>query len=79
MPRRHNDPGFRMMSEAVQAWYRFYEVSPDDRATEMLSSAAIDLYNEGYRSADEIATMLIGSYVGIWSTRVNAPTSAALH
>lgn len=29
-------------------------------------SAATDLFNNGYRSADDIATMLIGNYVGLW-------------
>ena len=79
MQRRPDDPAFRMMSEAVQQWYRFYLASPDEKATETLCSAAIDLYNEGYRSADGIATVLIGTYVGIWSTRVNAQSSEAMH
>lgn len=70
---------FRMLSEAVQAWYRYYEVAPDETASEKLCSAALDFFNEGYRTKDDIATMLIGTYVGRWSTRVNAPASSALH
>jgi hypothetical protein len=70
---------FRLMSEAVQAWYRFYEVSPDDRASHVLCNAAIDLYNDGYRTVDDIATVLIGTYVGIWSTKINAATSTSVH
>lgn len=70
---------FRLMSEAVQAWYRFYEVSPDDRASQVLCNAAIDLYNDGYRTVDDIATVLIGTYVGIWSTKINAATSTSVH
>jgi hypothetical protein len=67
------------MSEAVQTWYRFYELRPDEQSSQVLSEAAISLYNEGYRSVDDIATALIGTYVGIWSTKVNAPTSLAIH
>jgi hypothetical protein len=70
---------FKMLSEAVQAWYRFYEVSPHARASQFLSKAAINLYNDGYKTADDIASVLIGTYVGIWSTKVNAPTSASIH
>ncbi len=72
-------PDFRAMSEAVQIWYRFYEVPPNERSSQVLCEAAISLYNEGYRSVDEIATALIGTYIGLWSTKVNAPTSSAIH
>jgi hypothetical protein len=70
---------FRAMSEAVQNWYRFYEVPPNEQSSQVLCTAAINLYNEGYRSADDIATALIGTYVGVWSTKVNAPASSAIH
>ena len=76
---KQQDSEYRLTSEAVQTWYRFYEVSPDDRASHVLCTAAIDLYQHGYRTADDIATMLIGTYVGIWSTKVNASTSASVH
>lgn len=45
----------------------------------MLYTAAIDFYNEGYCTADDLATILIGTYVGIYSTRVNAPASQTTH
>jgi hypothetical protein len=73
------DEDFRMLSEAVQAWYRFYEVDPDDQASHTLACAAIQFFNDGHRSLDDITTMLIGTYVGKWATRINAPTSAAVH
>jgi hypothetical protein len=79
MQQRNEHPGFRMMSEAVQAWYRFYEVRPDDRCSNVLCQAAIDLYQGGLRTVDDIATTLIGSYVGVYATRVNAPTSLSVH
>jgi len=74
-----HDEDFRMLSQAVQAWYRFYEVVPDDQASHTLGAAAIQFFNDGHRSVDELTTLLIGTYVGRWATRVNAPTSAAIH
>ena len=74
-----SDKDFRMLSEAVQQWFRFYEVSPDDRASSRLGSEALQLYNEGYRTAEEIATLLIGSYVGLWSTRIISASSSSVH
>lgn len=68
-----------MLSQAVQAWYRYYEVVPDDQASNTLGAAAIQFFNDGHRSLDEITTMLIVTYVGRWATRVNAPTSNAVH
>jgi hypothetical protein len=63
----------------VQAWYRFYEVDPKDGLSDVLRQAAIDFYQEGHRNSDDIATALIGTYVGVHAIRVNAPTSVALH
>ena len=57
------DEHFRMLSEAVQAWYRYYEVEPDDQASHTLSAAAIGFFQEGHRSLDDVTTMLIGTYV----------------
>ncbi|PZM16444.1 hypothetical protein [Rhizobium tubonense] len=70
---------FRVMSQAVLAWYRYYEIDPEVPPSIVLCTAALDLYKDGYRSVDEIANMLIGIYVGVYSTRVNAPSSVAVH
>ncbi|MGR9251259.1 hypothetical protein [Rhizobium leguminosarum] len=72
-------PVVAVVSEAVRRWFEFYEVPLDERASHTLCSAAISLYGDGYQTVDDIATMLIGTYVGIWATRINAPTSAAVH
>jgi len=68
-----------LIADAVKQWYYFYEVQPDEPSSDVLSRAAIELYAEGYDDSDDIATLLIAKYVGMWSTRVNAPTSASLH
>nr|WP_246724462.1 MULTISPECIES: hypothetical protein [Rhizobium] len=44
-----------------------------------LCDAAIDLYDDGCRSLEEMATVLIGTYVGLAATRVNAPSSNSVH
>jgi len=70
---------WRMLAEAVVEWYSFYEVPPDDEASSALVGAALDFFRDGYQTTEDIAVMLIGTYIGIWSTKVNAPTSAAIH
>lgn len=68
-----------LMSKAVREWYRYYEVEWDDQASSFLCDAAIELYNGGCRSLEEMATVLIGTYVGLAATRVNAPSSSSVH
>ncbi|NEK17761.1 hypothetical protein [Rhizobium leguminosarum] len=68
-----------LMSKAVREWYRYYEVEWDDQASSSLCDAAIELYNECCRSVEEMATVLIGTYVGLAATRVNAPSSSSVH
>jgi len=70
---------YSIMSRAVQAWYRFYEADWNDETSSFLCSAAIELFNGGCRSSDDMATALIGTYVGLAATRVNAPSSNAIH
>ncbi|MGB8291607.1 hypothetical protein ACCS68_29115 [Rhizobium beringeri] len=72
-------PDLTAMSEAVQAWYQFYEVPRNDHSSRVLCSAAVELYNDGIRNVDDIAAALIGTYIGVWSTKINAPTSASVH
>jgi hypothetical protein len=66
------------LSAAIAEWYRFYGVVPDASASNVLCDAAMALSAEGY-AGEEIAAILISVYVGILSTRVNAPTSQSLH
>ncbi|TAX87418.1 hypothetical protein [Rhizobium leguminosarum] len=68
-----------VVSQAVTAWFRFYELDPDEQSIEILARAAGELYVFGYHSADDLATSLIGTYIGRWSLMVNAPTSASVH
>ena len=70
---------FRMLSKAVQAWYNHYDECPDEKTSQVLCAAALELHREGLMTSDEVATKLIDRYVGIFSTRVNAPTSASVH
>jgi hypothetical protein len=74
-----SDTDFRMLSEAVNAWFTFYSVEPDEQASNTLTSAARKLFDGGCRTVEDLSTMLIGTYVGVWATRINAPTSASIH
>ncbi|WP_312862106.1 hypothetical protein [Rhizobium sp. P32RR-XVIII] len=51
----------------------------NDTRTQVLCSAAIDLYNDGHRTIEEIASRLIDTYNGPDTTRINAATSMAIH
>jgi hypothetical protein len=69
----------RTLSDAVERWFEFYEVESDEKVSRTLCDAAVVLYRRGHRKVDDIATILIGTYIGLWSARVNAPTSASMH
>jgi hypothetical protein len=68
-----------IVSKAIREWYRHYNVTWDDQASSFLCDAAIELYDDGCRSVQEMATILIGTYVGLAATRVNAPSSNSVH
>jgi len=68
-----------LISKAVGAWYRHYGVGWDDHASSFLCDVAIALYANGCRSPEMLAATLISEYVGIAATRVNAPSSGAVH
>jgi hypothetical protein len=73
------DHNFRMLAEAVNAWFAYYEVEPHEQAYEALSTAALSLYHQGHRNLEDLSTMLIGTHVGPWAVRVNAPSSDGVH
>lgn len=74
-----NDHYLATVSRAVTMWQVFYEVEPEDKVLDTLNRIARDHYLEGYRTSDDLATYLIGTYVGRWSMMVNAPTSNSSH
>jgi hypothetical protein len=69
----------KVLASAVDQWFRYYDVDQDDHVWNVLWKAAFDLYKDGYRSEDDLATLLIGTFVGLASTKVNAPSSATVH
>ncbi|MGO4117479.1 hypothetical protein ACCS70_25830 [Rhizobium ruizarguesonis] len=79
MAGRDGEPVVAVVSEAVRRWYEFYEITPDNKASDVLCHAALNFYGDGYRTIDDIATLLIGTYPGLSATRINAPTSQAVH
>jgi len=74
-----SEPAVSLVSEAVRNWFEYYDVTPDDSATEILCAAAIDLYNRGVVTAQAIASALIETFVGRMAVHCNAPTSIAIH
>lgn len=53
-----------IISQAVAAWYRHYRIAWDDSASSVLCDAAIELYNSGRLSSEDIAATLICNYIG---------------
>ncbi|MDM9649110.1 hypothetical protein [Rhizobium sp. S163] len=68
-----------LISKAVSAWYRHYGVPWDDHASSFLCDVAIEMYANGCRSVEMLAAILIADYAGVAGTRVNAPSSDAVH
>lgn len=61
-----------VLSMSVQSWFRHYRAKPDDKTSEIICSAAIDLFNRGHRTQEELTSILIARFPLI------AP-AAALH
>lgn len=68
-----------ILSRSVQSWYKYFDVKPDAKASEVLCSAAIDLFHLGYITHDELVGGLISRYPGPAAILVNSPTSASTH
>ncbi|EPE96625.1 hypothetical protein [Rhizobium grahamii] len=68
-----------LISKAVKEWYSFYEIQPDQASSDALCKAALELLEQGFDGSEDIATLLIGKFVGKWGTRVNAPSSNSVH
>jgi hypothetical protein len=69
------DTDLLILSRAVRQWYEYYDVVPDEQASTLLNHAAVELFDQGHRSVEGIATVLIENYVGPWTMRTNAQTS----
>jgi hypothetical protein len=65
------DTDFLILSRAVRQWYRYYDVDPDKEASRLLNHAAVRLFDQGHRSVEGIASVLIETYVGPWPSSVN--------
>jgi len=57
-----DDVDFKMLSQSVQAWYRYYDRKPDPETSQVLCSAAIMLFNGGHQLRDEVAAILIARF-----------------
>ncbi|AGS21427.1 hypothetical protein [Rhizobium etli] len=62
-----------VLSLSVQSWFRHYKAKPDDKTSEIICSAAIDLFNRGHRTQEELTSILIARFPLI------TPAPAALH
>ncbi|EPE96256.1 hypothetical protein RGCCGE502_21265 [Rhizobium grahamii CCGE 502] len=68
-----------VLSLSVQLWYRHFKAEPDEKTSEVICSAAIDLFNQGHRTQEELTRILIARFPGVFGSIANAPTSIAVH
>jgi hypothetical protein len=68
-----------VLSDAVRTWYRHNHATPTELSTQLLCSAAVDLYNQGHRTREELVTLLIMKFDSPDSLKVNAPSSTSHH
>ncbi len=57
-----DDSEFKMLSQSVQAWYRYYDIRPDPETSQVLCSAAITVFNAGHKSREEVTRLLIARF-----------------
>ena len=68
-----------VLSLSVQSWYRHYRAKPDDRTSEVICSAAVDLFNRGHRTQEELTGMLIARFPLASVDIFIAPASPVVH
>ncbi|MEH7840132.1 hypothetical protein V7796_31880 [Rhizobium laguerreae] len=68
-----------VLSDAVRTWYRYNHAAPTEQSMQLLCSAAVDLYNQGHRTREELVTLLIVKFDSLHSLQVNAPSSTSHH
>ncbi|MBY3037245.1 hypothetical protein [Rhizobium laguerreae] len=68
-----------VLSDAVRTWCRHNHATPTEQSMQLLCSAAVDLYNQGHRTREELVTLLITRFDSPDSLKVNAPSSTSHH
>ncbi|MBX4908393.1 MULTISPECIES: hypothetical protein [Rhizobium] len=68
-----------VISDAVRTWFRHNHAAPTEQSMQLLCSSAVDLFNEGHKTREELVTLLIMKFDSSHSLQVNAPTSTSHH
>ncbi|ARO29007.1 hypothetical protein NXC14_CH01012 [Rhizobium sp. NXC14] len=68
-----------VISDAVRTWFLHNHAAPTEQAMQLLCSAAVDLFNEGHKTREELVTLLIMKFDNSHSLQVNVPTSTSHH
>jgi len=76
--RRIRDSEMAMLSQSVLNWYSHYRAAPDENASKILCSAAMDLFAQGHRTQEELTSLLISRFPGPPATLTDAPTLDAI-
>ncbi|WP_167376998.1 hypothetical protein [Rhizobium aegyptiacum] len=70
---------FKCLSKAVMSWYRHFGVAVSEHDSQILCSAAIQLFNDGKTDVDDLASGLIEMFPAPDLLKINAPTSQSIH
>ncbi|WP_087005160.1 hypothetical protein [Rhizobium sullae] len=69
----------KVILKAVKTCGRHYHLTLNEEASQLLCSTALDLFNQGHRTQEELSSLLITKFSGTNSLRINAPTSSSSH
>ena len=70
---------FKCLSKAVMSWYRHFGVAVSEHDSQILCSAAIQLFNDGKTDVDDLASGVIEMFPAPDLLKINAPTSQSVH
>jgi hypothetical protein len=74
-----NRSDFEVMTIAINAWYRHFKLSANDRDTNILCAAALELFHLGNTQSEELAVGLLERFPSAELVKQNAVSSASVH
>jgi hypothetical protein len=70
---------FREITAAIQCWYRHVGIAESDHNTNMLCSAALELFNDGRTKAEDLSAGLLELFPTAELVKQNAKSSRSIH
>jgi hypothetical protein len=70
---------FEEVTVAINGWYRHFGLSASEHDTSILCSAALELFNHGRMTADDLSAGLLELFPVAELLKQNAPSSKSTH